>query len=232
MEKFLSPTEYNQHLLLNKSQMTITEYIKELNELFYHNDISFMEIFMELIKEDKCCINYKLLTQCEIYSPDEFKDFEQIIKNNQFVENVDYVKDSESDYILHPDTFQKLLISCKKGLLYLNYFILLQKSIKYYNLLQIEMSNQPKSSPDNMENIEESSPLKQIYESAYPKTKKFSNKSKRGDAKMVNIDIGNSPNLDLVIEFETYKLDLYGYYHFEEKKFARVVEAFINENEQ
>ena len=51
---FMTIEEYNNHLVKNKSNVDIIEYVKEINKLTFNIDISFVDDFIKLVDSDTC----------------------------------------------------------------------------------------------------------------------------------------------------------------------------------
>ena len=58
---------YNQILVTEGEVITIIEYVKKLNDKFYHIDIPFIDDFMDFIDKEDCCIEHILLQKYDIY---------------------------------------------------------------------------------------------------------------------------------------------------------------------
>ena len=59
--------EFNEKLVQDKKEITIIEYVKELNHLFFNIDISFIDDFIDLVDKDDCCFDAELLQKYNIY---------------------------------------------------------------------------------------------------------------------------------------------------------------------
>ena len=146
--------EYNNYLVENKNiDIDIIEYVKEINKLISNIDISFIDDFIELVYKDTCCIPHSMLKKYGIFNlTGGSSDVNRLMKQYGFIIDKDYICDNivsssnggrnhKNEYYLHPDTFKICLIRSQKTLVYTKYFILLEKSIKYYidyqNILKI-----------------------------------------------------------------------------------------------
>ena len=59
--------DYNDFLIKNnKINLTIIEYLEDINNKFYHIDLSFMEEFMELVDRDDFCISHDYLIKYKV----------------------------------------------------------------------------------------------------------------------------------------------------------------------
>ena len=154
ISKYVNAIEYNDYLIKNNINLTLIEYIKDANKKFYEYDISFMEDFMELVNRDDFCISHEYLKKYKIITIncdnsniskmlksrglDEGKDFnplqEEVVRKNGSI-----VK--KTVYYLTPDAFKKCLIGSTKTDKYANYFLLLEKMIKFYNQYQLKLKD-------------------------------------------------------------------------------------------
>ena len=115
--------EYNNHLVKNKSNVDIIEYVKEINKLTFNIDISFIDDFIKLVESDTCCIHHSMLKKYEVSNLTAGSSHViRLMKQNGFINKKDYrlTKLGESapnggcthknEYYLHPDTFKICLI--------------------------------------------------------------------------------------------------------------------------
>lgn len=58
--------EYNKELLNTFTNINILTYIKNVNERFFKQDITFMDHFIELINKDEIAISCQILIELEI----------------------------------------------------------------------------------------------------------------------------------------------------------------------
>ena len=56
---------FNQKLIDENVEINIIDYVKLLNNESYHIDISFIDDFVELVCDDKCCIHHNMLEKIE-----------------------------------------------------------------------------------------------------------------------------------------------------------------------
>ena len=112
--------QFNEELVKNNEDITITEYITKVNDLFYKIEINFMNDLMEMVDKDECCIDHKLLVKYGITNLTAGSvDVKKIIDRNDGCLGSDY-KISELayrdyythkiDYFLHPTFFKKNLL--------------------------------------------------------------------------------------------------------------------------
>ena len=140
MEKF------NNQLLEEQRTINIIDYVKEVNNLYYKIDISFIDEFINLFSKDECCIYHDKLQKygiLKIYNgTTNIKRL--LIDQNLFQENIDFrvnnivISNSggcthKIEYYLHPRAFKICLIRSKNTKKYANYYLLLEECIKYFN---------------------------------------------------------------------------------------------------
>lgn len=143
---------FNENLINNKKSITLLEYVKQCN--FTNIDISFIDKFIELVSRTDFCIPHTYLQDYGVYKLSSgSNDLGKILERNGFIENVDFhcsesflssetsrgIKYS-NNYMLTPDTFKILLIRSIKCKKYANYYIYLEKCVKYYNDYQIKLN--------------------------------------------------------------------------------------------
>ena len=136
--------KYNEDLASSNTVITILEYAKKLNDKFYNIDISFIDDFLELVDKDDYCIHHEMLVK---YGASQMSsgsnDIKKIMEQNFFVEDEDYKKTCppiggvddyphKIEYFLKPDTFKKILIRSRNTDKYPDYYLLLEKALKYY----------------------------------------------------------------------------------------------------
>ena len=66
--KMLNIQEFNENLVENGADISIKEYIEEVNDAFYQIDIDFVDDFMNLVKKDECCIHQDMLVKYGVLS--------------------------------------------------------------------------------------------------------------------------------------------------------------------
>ena len=104
---------YNQKLVNEDEVITIIEYVKKLNDKFYHIDISCIDDFIELVDKEGFTISHELLFKYGITSmTGGTGDVKKIIERNDGVEGVDYELSQSQlayslSYLLNPTFFRK-----------------------------------------------------------------------------------------------------------------------------
>ena len=154
IEKYQKAIEYNDYLIDNDIDYTLEEYLNDANEKFYKYDISFMKEFMDLVNRVDFCIHHEYLIKYGIVDVKK-KDSGKILQNlkaRNLNEGEDYLVTKVSDlrkqggtstknvYMLTPDAYKKCLMGSANTKIFANYFLLLEKIIKYYNLYQLKLN--------------------------------------------------------------------------------------------
>ena len=147
--------EYNNYLVENKNiDIDIIEYVKEINKLISNIDISFIDDFIELVDIDNCCIHHSMLKKYGVSNlTGGSSDVKRLMNQNGFINKKDYLLSEltgsapnggcthKNEYYLHPDTFKICLARSQNTRIYIRYFILLEKAIKYYKDYRKKLSD-------------------------------------------------------------------------------------------
>ena len=121
--------------------------MKKLNEQFYDIDISFIDEFIDLVDKEGFNISHEMLYKFEILTKGDSYNVLRILESNNFEDGIDYTLQLEGKgpegrhkniYILSSDAFKMICMKSLKTKKYTQYFILLEKAIKYYNQYQIQ----------------------------------------------------------------------------------------------
>ena len=139
--------EFNKWLVDESIDINIIQYVIELNEDYFQIDIEFIDDFMDLVDKDECCVNHAILQKYGVSAlSNGSNDVKKLIERNKGRIDQDYtvrhLADREDyshkiEYFLHPTFFKKILIRSQNTEKYADYYILLEKCIKYYNDYQI-----------------------------------------------------------------------------------------------
>ena len=151
---FANPKEYNNWLIENKENITIIDYVKEINKILYNIDISFIDEFVELVNKDECVIHHNMLYKYEVLTSNNttnhikrlFEPYNLIENEDYNLSNVGQVRQNRGEvikheYYLHPRAFKICLMRSLKTRKYAKYYLLLEECIKYYNDYQLELKN-------------------------------------------------------------------------------------------
>ena len=151
---FTTIEEYNNYLVEKKTDVDIIEYIKKINTIEYNIDISFIDEFIKLIDKNICCIHHSMLQKYGVLKLKKGTcHVKDLLVQNEFIENKDFeitnVRElrsqggthNKNEYYLHPETFKLCLIRSKNTKVYARYYLLLEKSIKYFKEYQKKVSD-------------------------------------------------------------------------------------------
>ena len=148
MTDISSVEEYNDYLIKNKINVTVLDYVNDINDIIFNIDISFIDELLELVIRDECCIHHNMLVKYGILSlKSGTTDIKNLIKQYEFndhdcllrkvSEKMESGTKYKNEYYFHPDAFKLCLMRSLKTKKYAKYYILLEKCIKYYNDYQI-----------------------------------------------------------------------------------------------
>ena len=149
---YKSIEEYNTYLVDNQVNVNIIDFVKEINNIKYNIDISFIDEFIELVSKDECCIHHNMIQKYGILTLKKgTTDIKNLINQNNFIENEDFElrnvselrpqggTSNKNEYYLHPEAFKICLMRSLKTKKYAKYYLLLEKCIKYYNDYQTKL---------------------------------------------------------------------------------------------
>ena len=153
MNTIKSINEYNTYLVENQQQITIVDYVKEINKIDFNIDISFIDEFIELVSKNECCIHHNMLQKYDIITmKGTTNDIKKMLEQYEMIEykdfdlrNVSQVRPQggtviKNEYYLHPRAFKICLMRSLKTKKYAKYYLLLEECIKYYNDYQVELN--------------------------------------------------------------------------------------------
>lgn len=150
---FVNPKEYNTWLIENKQNITIIDYVKQINKILYNIDINFLDEFIELVSKNECCIHHEMLEKYGIinFKSGGSKDVKKLLLQYNLEEIKDFRVGNVSvsapkggcthktEYYLHPRAFKMCLMRSKNTKIYAKYYLLLEECIKYFNDYQLEL---------------------------------------------------------------------------------------------
>ena len=130
-------SQLNASLVTEEPDIKIIDYVKLLNEKIFNIGIDFIDDFINLVDKDNCCIDHELLMKYGITNLTAGSyDVKKIIERNDGQERADYMVSQLADriiYLLNPTFFKKFLIRSRNTDKYADYYLNLEKCIKYYN---------------------------------------------------------------------------------------------------
>jgi hypothetical protein len=116
MVQYTTIQEYINYLIENQINISVIDFVKEINKLKYNIDISFIDEFIELVSKDDCCIHHNMLEKYGILTlKKDSTDIKRILEQNKFEENDDFKlrnvaefknsnggRGNKNEYFLHP----------------------------------------------------------------------------------------------------------------------------------
>ena len=81
---------YNQTLVHEGEVTTVIEYVKKLNEKFYHMDISFIDDFIELVDKEGFIIHHSMLEKYGVLKIRDSHDMKRVFESHEFEEGKYY----------------------------------------------------------------------------------------------------------------------------------------------
>ena len=146
MVTYTTIESYNEHLVNRQENINIIDYVKKVNEIKYNIDIKFIDEFIELVNSDDFCIHHDMLFKYGVISEsDTTSNVKRTLDQYELKVNVDYKPDinvrfnisggrgNKNIYILTSHAFKICLIRSRNTKIYMYYYLLLEKCIKYYN---------------------------------------------------------------------------------------------------
>ena len=143
--------DFNKKLLSDMKELTVHRYVEEMNESFFHMDISFMEDNMEyLVNKGKCCVPHTKLWEMGVVAKTTSANILKLLTvthdfkaGNDFICKTYKTKNGGSPtkkYFMTPNAYFKCLMRSKNTDKYANYFIMLQEAVHYHSLYHKELS--------------------------------------------------------------------------------------------
>ena len=133
---------HNQKLVNENEVITIIEYVKKLNDTFYHIDISFIYDFIELVDKEGFIISHDMLFKYQILSKTSSTnvlislnsyELEDHLHYQLSQQQVDDGRTNKNIYMLTSDAFKIISMRPKNSRKYAEYYLLLEKSMYYYS---------------------------------------------------------------------------------------------------
>jgi hypothetical protein len=132
----------------NKHDITILEYVLEVNKIKYKIEKEFIDDFIELITRNDCCIHHTLLQKYGILTSVKPNDIKRLMEQHEFIDNEDYhVRNLvqleqqtglvyKNEFYIHPRAFKICLCRSLKSKKYARYCLILEEYVKYYHIYQ------------------------------------------------------------------------------------------------
>ena len=153
---------YNQKLVNENDVITIIEYVKKLNDTFYHIDISFIDDFIELVDKEGFIISHDMLFKYQILSKTSSTnvlislnsyELEDHLHYQLSQQQVDDGRTNKNIYMLTSDAFKIISMRSKNSRKYAEYYLLLEKSLYYYSQYEkLKLKNKIDKLENTLEN--------------------------------------------------------------------------------
>ena len=123
--------KFNQQLINDGEVITIVDYVKKLNNKFFHIDLSFIEDFIELVGNDEFCIHHEMLQKYEVLKIKDTYDVKRVFEQYMLEEDEDYKINPRTnagglDYFMKPEIFKMILMRSRNTRKYTHYDLLLE----------------------------------------------------------------------------------------------------------
>lgn len=141
--------EFNVYLIQNFMDLKFIEYVEHIHHsLFRHIKLQTIKFLLSLNEQnDEYCIDEIILqTYSLINNINDKNSIEELINKNNLIHDKDYRvrkknnkenKQLELEYKFTPYAFKKILLSSNN--LYIELYLVLEKSMFYYNIYQIKL---------------------------------------------------------------------------------------------
>ena len=136
----LALIDFNKELCSKMKEMTVHRYVEEMNEKFFHMDLSFMEENLEYVLKDGCCFipHTKLWDMGVVAKRTTGHILRLLTETHNFEKGKDFIcktyKNNNKNgggpskkYFMTPDAYFLCLMRAKNTRKYADYFIMLQR---------------------------------------------------------------------------------------------------------
>jgi hypothetical protein len=133
---------FNEKLVVENVDITILDYVKLLNNKFYHIAIDFIDDFIDLVDKEGFVINHEMLFKYEILAKTSATNVLNSLNSYELEEHMDYELTKQLPdhgttnkhiFMLTTDAFKIICIRSKNTKKFVKYYLLLEKSINYYS---------------------------------------------------------------------------------------------------
>ena len=124
--------EVNESLVRENSEITILDYVKKINDMFYNIDFSFIDDFIEFVDKEDFIIHHYLLEKYGVITIKDTFYVKRLLEQYEFEEDKDYITKSPQsggglDYFLKGEIFKMILMRSRKTRKYADYYLFLEK---------------------------------------------------------------------------------------------------------
>ena len=130
--------EFNVKLVQDNIDITIIDYVKKINDMFYNIDISFIDDFVDMVNNDDFIIHHNMLDKYDVIKITDTSHVKRLFQQHDFEDGVEYISMPTCsggliNYFLKPNFFKIILIRSKNTKKYAEYYLLLEKTLYHYN---------------------------------------------------------------------------------------------------
>ena len=131
--------EFNMKLVQDNKDITIIDYVKDLNKEYFNIDIDFIDDFIDMVNKDDFIIPHNMLQKYQVITIRDTYEVKRILEQYEFEEDIDYKKSTPAsgrgatEYMLKGEIFKTILMRSKNTRKYADYYLLLEKAIFYYS---------------------------------------------------------------------------------------------------
>jgi hypothetical protein len=222
--------DYNKALITQDTRCDIIEYIRHINSMHEHPlDLSFMEELLSFIEQDTCCIPHTLLIKYGVFSEiNASAHVKKCLFDFEFIEGKDFLLPNVREqkgrggsnkimYHIHPNAFKLIVLRSKCDKKYAKYYLLLEKSVKYYHDYQLMYKEYIINQKDEK--------IDQLRDEIKKQSEKIENQSERIE-RLLDNTIEIKENLEDLTDFA---VEQYEQKELEELKVTKILPDRINE---
>jgi len=129
---------FNRQLIQHNENIDFTRYLEKFNATSIRPiNLAFIKDLLLYFDKNECVVPHLLLKKYGVINDNLSESVTELLYRLEFAENNDFKvivnENSNIEFYLHPDTFKICVLSVKKCRKYITHYILLEKTIKYYN---------------------------------------------------------------------------------------------------
>jgi len=124
----------------HNEKVDFTTYLEKFNATSVRPlNFAFIKDLLPYVDKNECIVPHVLLKKYGVINinDDLLKNVKTLLYKFEFSKNSDYKmvinENSDTEFYLHPNTFKICVLSVRKCRKYISHYILLEKTIKYYN---------------------------------------------------------------------------------------------------
>ena len=83
--------EFNVKLVQDNIDITIIDYVKKINDMFYNIDISFIDDFVDMVNNDDFIIHHNMLDKYDVIKITDTSHVKRLFQQHDFEDGVEYI---------------------------------------------------------------------------------------------------------------------------------------------